>query len=94
MHLAIQYKENASCAGNIVVQNCSFQMVTVRYPVIINANQSTVAFDPQSTMFDDIVETTIDLGGDELEGAMSSKVQQPSVVLHLQSTIDLVLMPV
>jgi len=68
MDLAIQYKDNVDCAGTIAVQNCTFQMATVQYPVIIDANRSTITLDPGTTMFDDIIEDKVDLGSNRNEG--------------------------
>ena len=60
MNLDILYKDQPNCSANpLVVHNCTFQIATVYYPVIVDANQSTITLDPQSTIFDDIVEQTI-----------------------------------
>lgn len=56
MSLNIQYKDTSDCAGNLIVRNCSLTSTTVGYPVIINGNKSTITLDPNSTIFDDIVE--------------------------------------
>ncbi|OQO11070.1 hypothetical protein B0A48_05325 [Cryoendolithus antarcticus] len=43
----------SSCIGHIVIQNCTLEAATVLYPVTINGNQSTIALDQESTVFDD-----------------------------------------
>ena len=43
-------------------------MATVQYPVVLDANRSTIILDPESTISDDIVEHTIDLGYNDIRG--------------------------
>lgn len=53
--LNIQYKNSPECYGDLVVQNCTLRSATVQYPVVINGNDSTIALDPASTIYDDVV---------------------------------------
>lgn len=53
--LDIQYKDSAPCAGDLVVKNCTLQAATVRYPVIIDGQTSTISLDPKTDVFDDEV---------------------------------------
>ncbi|KAK6433861.1 hypothetical protein LTR95_009961 [Oleoguttula sp. CCFEE 5521] len=56
MRLDTQYRvptSTGNCVGRIVVQNCTLRAATVQYPVTIDGNQSTIALDQESTVFDD-----------------------------------------
>jgi hypothetical protein len=61
MTIGIAYKPTQDCAGELKVQNCSIQAATVRYKVIIDGNASTIALDPRTNTFDDVVLQVHDL---------------------------------
>lgn len=48
--------ERVDCKGSVMGRICQFRAATVQYPVIINGNRSTIALDPGSTIWDDVVE--------------------------------------
>ena len=51
--LAIKYKDKADCTGNLMINECSITLATVKYPVVIDGNKSTIALDPKTDIFDD-----------------------------------------
>lgn len=53
--LGVLYKETGDCAGVLQVRNCTIHAARVRYPVIIDSNKSTIALDPSTTVFDDLM---------------------------------------
>ncbi|KAK4503410.1 hypothetical protein PRZ48_004325 [Zasmidium cellare] len=56
LNLDVQYKDQAACTGEMTIQNCTLRAATVRYPVIIDGDTSTIYLDPKSTIFDDVVD--------------------------------------
>lgn len=57
--LDAQYKTGFSCAGDMQVRNCTLRAATVRYPVIVDGNRSTISLRPGSSIFDDVVVTVL-----------------------------------
>ncbi|KAJ9614090.1 hypothetical protein H2200_002226 [Cladophialophora chaetospira] len=53
--LGVLYKETSDCSGVLQVKNCTIHAASVRYPVVIDSNKSTIALDPSTTVFDDLV---------------------------------------
>jgi hypothetical protein len=51
----VQYKDTEDCKGRLAIRNCSLMSATVKYPVIVDGNRSTITLDPKSTIFDDAV---------------------------------------
>ncbi|CAK3922780.1 Hypothetical predicted protein [Lecanosticta acicola] len=56
--LNIQYKNTAPCTGNLIVKNCTLQAATVRYPIVIDGQTSTISLDSSTDIFDDEVLNT------------------------------------
>jgi hypothetical protein len=68
MTVGIAYKPTQDCAGELKVQNCSIHTATVRYEVIIDGNASTIALNPHTTVFDDVVLQVHDLPARPIQG--------------------------
>ncbi|KAL9622883.1 MAG: hypothetical protein Q9160_002809 [Pyrenula sp. 1 TL-2023] len=78
--LKVQYKNKEACTGDLIVKQCSLRAATVEYPVIIDGNQSRIALDPKSTIFDDAVSSIVRVP--------DARVQGPSTLGGLWLTLN------
>jgi hypothetical protein len=60
MHLNVQYKPNKGCNGTLAVTNCTLLAGTVKYPVVLDGQSSTIALASHSTIWDDVTIGTPD----------------------------------
>lgn len=60
LSLEVVFKNTPGCSGDLVVRNCSLRTTTVQYPIVIDGNRSTIALEPSSDIFDDVVVSDID----------------------------------
>ena len=57
LSLSIAYKPTPACTGDLLIQNCTLQISTVRYAVLLSntSDASTVSLNPHTSLFDDKV---------------------------------------
>ncbi|ERF74689.1 hypothetical protein EPUS_00819 [Endocarpon pusillum Z07020] len=54
--LGIRYKDKADCDGRLMINECSLTLATVKYPVVIDGNRSTITLKPNTSILDDEVD--------------------------------------
>lgn len=54
----VEFKPDPGCESRLIVRNCTLSPATVQYNVLIDGNTSTISLPPDSSIYDDKIEST------------------------------------
>jgi len=57
LYANVEYKPDAGCEGRPIVRKCTLSPATVQYNTITNGNRSTISLAPNSTIYDDAIQS-------------------------------------